>query len=290
MGHVASTVIQETIGAFVANASSPHEQLSRLDFVARLSLALAAHSAIKHSSVQIGMSTSPGLGWLRQGLEAVRDNSGKPTFAAIAQAGIQMLSVRLPLSDPRLKSIEGLRNHVFHGGSLPAEVAHEQLAALLSQAIEHAAARIGALLASASLHPVPNASGGPARVDLKLDGETYPLSPLLAYNLESNALLVFKRLTSAALTYTAARHEPGQRLHRAGDEPFLRRIFRHESADTFLSDLTQTALDDLNGFLEPGSMVSHIIEDGALLLKWQHADGGSTHPRLDTLRVGPGNA
>lgn len=289
MRHLASTLIHDTIASFTASASSPHEQLSRLDFVARLALALSAHSAIQHSPVNVGMSTSPGLGWIRQGLEAVRAKCGKAAFASIAQAGIQMLAVRLPVSDPRLKTVEGLRNHLFHGGSLPAEIASSQIATVLSQAIGQAAAKITTDLSGAYLQPLNN-TNGPARIELKWNGETYSLSPLLAYSSETNSLLVFKRLTSSALTYTAAKHEPGQRMHRTEDEAFLRRLFRQEPADSFLSDLIQTALEDLIGFIEPGTTVSHIIEDEALLLKWHHADGGSTHPRLDTLRVGPDNA
>lgn len=285
MRYQAGSLIQNAISSFSASESSPHEQLSRMDFVARLAFALSAHSAIHNSDLSIGISATPGLGDLRQGLEAIAEKCGKPVFSAIAQAGLQMLKVRLKTSDPALSTVEKLRNHLFHGGSLPAGIDSARLAGELSAAIALANNKIISQLGTAAIESVPSARG-PKQAILKWNTESIQLFPLLAFSSDSNALLVFSRLTSSELTYKAARHEQGQRLRRLEvDNAFFLRIFRQERADSYLADLEQRILDDIQGFLESGTAPAHQIDNGVLHVRWSYADGGGTRERHDRLRV-----
>lgn len=286
MRYQADTYIRNAITSFDASSKSPHEQVSRIDFVARLILGLTAHSAISTSDVLLDISSSPGPDVLLDRLKTVKQNSHNRIFNTIAQEGIQLLTTRLPSHDSKLQSINGLRHYLFHGGSKPAE--SEAIAQVIKATVDKVANRIAQQLAGGYFEASPVKSG-PCDLELELGGTTYRLSPLLACSSETTNLLVFSRLTANALNYSAAKHEQGQYIYRTQAEPLLRRYFRQSSPDTFLSDLAQAAIDDLDGFREMGSSVTYIMDQDGALFSWKQTDGSHIVDRSDRLRVGLNN-
>jgi hypothetical protein len=116
ISHDAASLIATTISSYNANPDSVHEQLSRIDFVARITLALAAPAALAQPDFKIMIQCSPGYGSLRGALVGIEERAGQAPFTTIARIGQELLSVRVPSPDPTLQTVEALRNHLFHGG------------------------------------------------------------------------------------------------------------------------------------------------------------------------------
>jgi hypothetical protein len=289
MSYAAATLIPNTITSFAANPASVHEQLSHIDFVARLSLALAAPGALLNPEFQLKIPSSPGLGSLREALTQVEQHAVSSFFAAIARAGLKLLSTRLSGPDPMLHSLDGLRNHVFHGGGLPGEKIAGTMAATLAHAVEDTARSLKELLGEANIDVVPRIEG-PSDALLRQDNCEFKLSPLIAISPASGAVLVFSRVTSSSVVLNAPLHESRWLIPRSQCEPEIKRLFKSTPADSFVSDFSQAAIEDLAGFQEPGSQPCYSNEPDGITIHWEHADGSQAKQRGDRLRIGPDNA
>lgn len=288
----AADLVRDTIANYTASKTSPHEQLSRLDFTARLALGLSAHAATANASESLGLKPSPGIGALRTTLEKVQARC-PPSFAGIARAGLQLLDTRVVGHETW--TVERLRNHLFHGGNLPTEQAAGQAAADLDRAIQKASDQMFALLQGASFEEEPagaDSGGAPTAVPIQLHygGTCYPLGPLLALIGNSFVLLVFARLTSAKIIYTAARQHPVPSGERAPQEALVQRLFDQTPLDRYLADLTEAVCEDLRGFSELQSRLYHMQEGGAIVVDWQFANRPRATHRRDCFRIGYSNA
>lgn len=284
----AASLIGSAISSFTARQDSVHEQISRIDFVIRLTLALSAPGALSRTDLQI--RCNPGLGSLQEMLELVKEHAHEP-FSEIADAGLRLLATPLPAAESELQAIYRLRNYLFHGGALPDDAVCRDLSQALASAVDTAAEEVAAALAGASIDLAPSRRSGPSVVTLNVGGQPYELFPLLALNSVSNSVLVFSRVTSGAVILTAPKHEPKQVIPRSRCEDKLRRLFKIQTpSDSRMSDLTQAALDDLEGFRELGSSIVDVAEAEGVYIRWEHADGSEAVSRQDRLRVGPDNA
>jgi hypothetical protein len=288
MSHQLAPLIRDALDTFPAGATSAHEQLSRVDFAARITFALSAPAALADPAFQIQLPPSPGIGPLAEALQRIVGRSTNRSCSSIAQIGLTLLSTQLPLSRPDLRTIDGLRNYLFHGGGPPSDA--QRATSTLASAFRTAVDELLQVLSSALIDITPGSAGEPSRLSLRWETSTYDLSPLLAISPASSAAMVFSRLTSSFVVLNAATGEPRQQFLRADYEQMLRRLFRAKASDTLGSDFTQAAIEDFEGFREPGSSLSYLNDQEGVLVSWVHADGRTASPRQDRLRVGPDNA
>lgn len=287
----AANLIATTISSYTANPSSVHEQLSRIDFVARLALALSAPAALSNPDFKITMQCSPGYGALRGALISIEEHAGQDPFTTIARIGQELLSARVPSPDPTLQTVEALRNHLFHGGALPEPSVTAQIASALVATVEEASTRLVEALSSASIDADASLmASGISEPILHVGGNEYTLYPLMALRVISNTVFVFSRVTSKWVVLNAAKHEQSHLIQRGEIDPLLRRLFRlNQLTDTLMSDYIQTALEDLEGFKELGTSISSVTESDGVIVRWTHAKGGEQDSRQDRLRIGPDN-
>lgn len=284
----AGTLVETTIASYTASLSSVHEQLSRIDFISRLTFSLAAPGALLRPEFQISIPCNPGPAVIREALGKIKDQAGNNIFGTIAQVGYDILTTPLPSRDPVLQSVINLRNHVFHGGALPPNE-FADLAAALVTAVNTAINNLVQTLSQGQLEAT-SPTGNLSLTALQLGGHKYDLSPLLAISATSNTLLVFSRVTSKSVTLNAPRHEAKYEIPRTNYESRLKRIFRMQHPnDSLMSDFTQAVLEDLEGFKEQGSSIDFIENADSIDFRWVHGDRDPVQ-RLDRLRVGPDNA
>lgn len=283
----AGQLVATAFSDFAASRASIHEQLGRAEFGVRMTLGLAVAGALQSPSFQLSLPSNLGLGTTRQALHSIAQMAtGKP--AAIALTALNFLHTSLPSRDPALVTIEKLRNHLFHGGAAPAESAPGAIAATLASAIDQFGAALGAELNGVQFAVEQNQANW-APLCLADGATSNPTLPLLAMSSNSGALLVFSRLTKSNIVLGAAR--PERAVVPRGDlEPTIRRLFRGKGLETLAADYTQAAIEDLEGFQEPGSRVDVVSEAEGVMLDWVHADGSQTTRRRDRLRIGPDNA
>lgn len=283
----APSLIRDTISSYAARTDSVHEQISKIDFITRLALALSSPSALTRTSLQ--MQPNPGLGVLHEMLNVVKMHSHSSPLIAVVDAGLKLLATSLPYQD--LPSIYRLRNHLFHGGSLPESSVSAGIAATLDAAIEECSKEVRSALTGASITSDKSVKGDMYRATLHVGGDTYDLFPLLLVSPASNVILVFSRVTSSSISFSGPKHDSRHTLPRRPVDDLLRRLFKlQQPADTFMADYMDAALEDLKGFQEDGSPVTYVSEGNGAYIRWEHATSSSTEVRQDHLRVGPDNA
>jgi hypothetical protein len=284
----ASSLITTTISSYIASAASVHEQIAKIDFVTRLTLALSAPGALSRTNLQI--PPIPGLGALQEMLEQVKEHAQVAPFLTIAEAGLRLLATPLPLNDQDLRSVYRLRNYLFHGGALPESSVSASIASSLTSAISECSANIALALSGARINSTP-ITDNLSSATLDTGGLEYDLFPLLAVSPASNSALVFSRVTSGLISFSAPKYESRNTVPRSCCEDKLRRLFKPQrSTDTLIADFTQAALDDLEGFRERGTSITYVVEADGVYIRWEHASGRDTVVRQDQLRIGPDNA
>ncbi|MFJ4846544.1 hypothetical protein [Streptomyces sp. NPDC088733] len=274
---------------------SIHEGFSVLDFELRFLALLAAATvrAAGQAAAQVGRS--PGLGEWTAYLRRVGQQLEEcPTVPAdrVGRAVTKVLSLYdqgFPGAPRELRDLKRLRDHISHGGPLPAG---ETELATLDELVQSIADAITESLDEAELS-MEEGEAGEQRPSFVWDGDRVSLWPFV-YMKPSGVWHLFSKFARAQPSFLcfgggSVSSSPSDEAVRAALHPLL----KAQKADNgtlayFIKDVEQ----DLRGFADDDSEPVYADHEQGFEYYWDKAtgEGTGTQPRRDYFRLGPDNA
>lgn len=274
---------------------SIHEGFSVLDFELR-SLALLAAATVRAAGRTPALvGRSPGLGEWTAYLRRVGQQLDEcPTVPAdrVGRAVTRVLDLYdqgFPGAPRELRDLKRLRDHISHGGPLPAG---ETELATLDQLVQSIADAITESLDEAELS-IEEGESGDQRPSFVWDGDRVSLWPFL-FMKPRGVWHLFSKFTRAQPSFLcfgggSVSSSPSDEAIRAALQPLL----KAQKADNgtlvyFIKDVEQ----DLRGFADDDSEPVYADHEHGFEYYWDKAtgEGTGTQPRRDYFRLGPDNA
>lgn len=274
---------------------SVHEGFSVLDFELRFVALLAAATvrAAGRSPAQIGRS--PGLGewtaYLRRAVQQLDECSTVPADR-VGRAVTRILDLYdrgFPGGSGELRSLKRLRDHISHGGPLPAGEAE---LATLDELVQSIADAVTESLNEAELS-FEEGEYEAQRPLFVWNEDTVSLWPFL-YMQPDGVWNLFSRFMRAKPSFIcfggrSATSSPSDEAIHAALQPLLKpQKTDNDTLDAFVKDVEQ----DLSGFADDDSEPVYADNERGFEYYWKRAtgEGTGTQPRRDCFRLGPDNA
>ncbi|MDX3360554.1 MULTISPECIES: NACHT domain-containing protein [Streptomyces] len=277
------------------NPRSIHEGFSVLDFELRFLSLLAAATvrAAGRAAVQVGRS--PGLGEWTGYLRHVHKKLAEcPTVSAgsVGRAVGEVLDLYdqgVPGAPRELRDLKRLRDHISHGGPLPAGATE---LATLDELVHSIARAVTASLAHAEL-ALRDGASGELRPSFIWDGDEVSLWPFVHMK-PDGVWHLFSKYTRAHPTFLcfgggSVNSSPLDEAVQAALHPLLKpKRTGNGTLEYFIRDVEQ----DLGGFADYDSEPVYADHDQGFEFYWDKAtgEGTGTQSRRDYFRLGPNNA
>ncbi|MFJ6673279.1 NACHT domain-containing protein [Actinosynnema sp. NPDC091369] len=269
-----------------------HVHLATTDFQLRFVTMCAAAALREMDPDQVRLSRSPGFGaflsFLKRASSLLRSSTqsdGDATAQLVDSvlAAVQARDGR----DPDFGTLVKLRNHVFHGGPVPAGHHGDDLAQRVGATTEVVSDLIRGFLDGASVSTVSDGSGLD-QVELRWSAKRLSLWPFVCSD-ETGSWCVFSTFSRLTPTYIRASQRDvrvegyGERLVVA-----LSAAMVPASEDRTFPDFVNELRADLDGFRDRDHQPHHDELDGEISMMWVRALSTGSEFRYDRFRLGEG--
>ncbi|MGW1877464.1 NACHT domain-containing protein [Streptomyces sp. NPDC001975] len=283
--------------ASYASGSSPrsiHEGFSVLDFELRFLALLAAATVRAAGLAAAPVGRSPGLGewtgYLRRARQQL-DNCVTVPAGHVGRAVGKVLDLYdqgVPGAPRELRDLKRLRDHISHGGPLPAG---ETELATLDELVHSIADAVTESLIPAEL-VLHEGGSGELRPSFVWDGDEVSLWPFLHMK-PRGVWHLFSKFTRAHPTFLcfgggSVNSSPSDEAVQSALHPLLKaKKTENGTLEYFVKDVEQ----DLDGFADDDSEPVYADHDQGFEFYWDKAtgEGTGTQPRRDYFRLGPNN-
>lgn len=277
------TLFQTARDAYLTRDVGMDAYLRSIDFHLR-SLCLLAAGHLAARGQPLLLEPSPGLSSHISYLKSVV-NRGSPVrqggrlFDSI-HAAVQSATNSLP--GQTSPNIEHLRNHLFHGGTIPPGKLGDRM---LADVCQMECAIFEAVRTLLTTSPLSLMSGGGDDLAITIDGVVSPLPPLILVS--SDNVQVLGRLTSRGAQYLCPGSPTPRRIET--DERALgkiRPLVRFSERDRAIADLVEWVREDLSGFANPDHGLHFTDDDGIVTFFWVRQMPVTDEQRSDAFRLG----
>ncbi|MFE3070218.1 NACHT domain-containing protein [Streptomyces sp. NPDC059247] len=274
---------------------SIHEGFSVLDFELRFLALLAAATVRAAGRAPALVGRSPGLGewtaYLRRVGQQLKECSTVPAdrVGRAVTGVLNLYDQGFPGAPRGLRDLKRLRDHLSHGGPLPAG---ESELATLDELVQSVADTVTEALGQAELLMVEGESGE-QRPSFIWGGDEVSLWPFL-FMKPSGVWHLFSKFARAQPSFIcfgggSVSSSPSDEAIRAALHPLLKaQKADNGTLEYFIKDVEQ----DLRGFADDDSEPVYADHEQGFEYYWDKAtgEGTGTQPRRDYFRLGPDNA
>ena len=269
------------------------EVLAALDFGLRTVTMIAAATMRDRDPHQVNMGRAPGFG----------------SYIAYTKMADSLLSASLRISEAHSRTkqllvetlnaiqqfqggslgfgtLEKLRNHLGHGGSIPAGSTGEQLLGQSRQSFADISAAIHSFLSNAVVAEVPGHDVVLNRLTLQWSKSKLELWPFICSD-QQGSWLFYAQFTAKAPEFL----RPGAsqvRVKGPGNSVALDLLscLVPKSEDRTFPDFVASIKSDLDAFRDRDYEPHHYEDDGIVTFIWILAGGAGSEQRVDSFRIG----
>lgn len=225
----------------------------------------------------------PGLGSLVAYLKSSLSENGivrGGTLAHCIDATLRGVTTTLP--GQTTPNIELLRNHLFHGGTIPGGGPGARLHEAVLRMEDEISQAFAELLRGSRISSVGN---DPYDAALTIDNTTTQLWPLILAPPEG--IQILGRFTSKGAQYLCPGSPTPRRLETSEKTTnAIRALVRFEEHDRAIADLVEWVKDDLSGFANPDHATHFTDNDGIVTFFWVRQAPDADEHRSDAFRLG----